>query len=286
MTELLLTNEPALRLGIFLGAFAVMALWETLSPRRVRSFQRRFRWSNNIGLVALDAVALRVLFPAAAVGAAVLAEQEGWGLFNVLAVPAWLAVPVAILLLDLAIYIQHVVFHAVPMLWTLHRMHHADLDFDVTTGLRFHPVEIVLSMAIKLAVVTVLGAPPVAVLVFEVLLNATAMFNHSNLRLPDAVDRVLRWIVVTPDMHRVHHSILPHETNSNYGFNTPWWDRLFGTYVPQPAAGHEDMTIGLQSFRTKRDLMLDRMLLQPLRKTTRSPGLDEPTDRPGGSKTA
>lgn len=265
MTDLLLTNEPALRLGVFLGVFLLLALWETLSPRRVRSFQRRLRWSNNLGLVVLDTFALRVLFPAAAVGAAILAQQEGWGLFNILALPEWIVVLTSILLLDLAIYLQHVMFHAVPVLWTLHRVHHADLDIDVTTGLRFHPAEIVLSMIIKLAVVTALGAPPVAVLVFEVLLNATAMFNHANLRLPKRLDRALRWVVVTPDMHRVHHSVLPHERNSNYGFNAPWWDRLFGTYIPQPTAGHEGMTIGLPSYRTSRDLMLDRMLLQPFR---------------------
>jgi sterol desaturase/sphingolipid hydroxylase (fatty acid hydroxylase superfamily) len=196
---------------------------------------------------------------------ALVAEQRGWGLMNAVAAPAWIAVPVSVLLLDLAIYLQHVAFHAVPALWRLHRMHHADLDIDVTTGLRFHPIEIVLSMGIKLAVVTALGAPAVAVLVFEVLLNATSMFNHANLRLPQPIDRALRWLVVTPDMHRVHHSVAVAETNSNYGFNLPWWDRLFGTYRDQPAAGHDGMTIGVERFRSPRDLMLDRMLLQPFR---------------------
>ena len=155
-------------------------------------------------------------------------------------------------------------FHAVPALWRLHRMHHADLEFDTTTGLRFHPIEIALSMAIKLGVVAALGPPAVAVLVFEVLLNATALFNHANVRLAPRLDRVLRWIVVTPDMHRVHHSIIPAETNSNFGFNLPWWDRLLGTYRAQPAAGHEGMTIGIEQFRKRRDLWLDRMLIQPL----------------------
>ncbi|MDN3721932.1 sterol desaturase family protein [Roseibium salinum] len=168
------------------------------------------------------------------------------------------------LALDLAIYLQHVMFHAVPALWRLHRMHHADLEFDVTTGLRFHPVEILLSMGIKLGVVMALGPPAVAVLVFEVLLNGTSMFNHSNVRIPAAIDRVLRLFVVTPDMHRVHHSIHPNETNSNFGFNLPWWDRLLGTYRPQPREGHETMTIGIEEFRTRRDLWLDRMLVQPL----------------------
>ena len=186
-----------------------------------------------------------------------------------IAAPAWVAVPVSVILLDLAIYLQHVLFHAVPALWRLHRMHHADLEFDVTTGVRFHPVEILLSMLIKLGVITALGAPAVAVLLFEVLLNATSMFNHGNVRLPRRLDGVLRWLVVTPEMHRVHHSIAPRETNSNFGFNLPWWDRLFGTYRAEPAAGHEGMTIGIEQFRDPRELRLDRMLLQPLRGDTR-----------------
>jgi sterol desaturase/sphingolipid hydroxylase (fatty acid hydroxylase superfamily) len=206
---------------------------------------------------------LRLSFPILAVGLAVIAQDRGWGLFNVIEAPGWVAVLVSIVILDLVIYLQHVMFHAVPALWRLHRMHHADLEFDVTTGLRFHPVEILLSMGIKLAMVMALGPPAVAVLIFEVLLNATAMFNHSNIRLPMLADRVLRLIVVTPDMHRVHHSIIPEETNSNFGFSLPWWDRLLGTYKAQPKAGHEDMTIGIEQFRTTRDLWLDRMLAQP-----------------------
>ena len=194
---------------------------------------------------------------------AALAQERGWGLFNNLELPAALAIVVSAIALDLLIYLQHVMFHAVPALWRLHRMHHADLDIDVTTGARFHPIEIVLSMLIKLAAVAVLGAPAVAVVIFEVLLNATAMFNHANLRLPEGVDRFLRLVVVTPDMHRVHHSIVPAETNSNFGFNLPWWDRLLGTYRAQPAAGHEAMTIGIEQFRTPKDLRLDRLLVQP-----------------------
>ena len=180
--------------------------------------------------------------------------------------------------LDLAIYLQHVLFHAVPALWRLHRMHHADLEFDVTTGARFHPIEILLSMGIKLGVVAALGAPAIAVLIFEVLLNATSMFNHSNVRMPVWIDRVLRWIVVTPDMHRVHHSIVARETNSNFGFNLPWWDRLFGTYRDQPAAGHEAMTIGIEQFREPAEQRLDRMLTQPFRDddTTYALGRREP----------
>jgi len=199
------------------------------------------------------------------VGLALLAEARGWGLFNLAALPNWIAVAASVVLLDLAIYLQHVLFHAVPALWRLHRMHHADLAFDVSTGLRFHPVEILLSMLIKLTVIAALGAPALSVLIFEVMLNATSMFSHGNIRIPERFDRVLRWLVVTPDMHRVHHSILPRETNSNVGFNLPWWDRLFGTYRPKPAAGHEAMTIGIEQFRDWRELRLDRMLLQPFR---------------------
>lgn len=223
------------------------------------------RWTNNLGLVVIDTIVLRLSFPILAVGLAVIAQDRGWGLFNIIEAPEWVAVLVSIIVLDLVIYLQHVMFHAVPALWRLHRMHHADLEFDVTTGLRFHPVEILLSMGIKLAVVVALGPPAVAVPIFEVLLNATAMFNQSNIRLPMLVDRFLRLIVVTPDMHRIHHSIIPEETNSNFGFNLPWWDRLLGTYKAQPKAGHEGMTIGIEQFRTGRDLWLDRMLVQPVK---------------------
>ena len=265
MGDLILSNEPLIRMGFFLGILLVMALWEVAAPRRRREIPRLLRWSNNLGIVVIDTLLVRLTFPIVAVGLALVADERDWGLFNVFDIPFWLAFVVSILVLDLAIYLQHVMFHAVPALWRLHRMHHADLEFDVTTGLRFHPVEILLSMGIKLAVVAVLGPPAVAVLVFEVLLNATAMFNHSNIRIPVAIDRVLRLIVVTPDMHRVHHSIHPSETNSNFGFNLPWWDRLLGTYRPQPRDGHETMTIGIEQFRTRRDLWLDRMLIQPLR---------------------
>lgn len=265
MTDLLLANEPLIRMAFFLGILLAMALWEVAAPRRRREIPRLIRWSNNLGIVVIDTILVRLTFPIVAVGLAIMAEARGWGLFNIVDAPVWLALIASVLALDLAIYLQHVMFHAVPALWRLHRMHHADLEFDVTTGLRFHPVEILLSMGIKLAVVAALGPPAVAVLVFEVLLNATAMFNHSNIRIPAAIDRLLRLIVVTPDMHRVHHSIHPSETNSNFGFNLPWWDRLLGTYRPQPREGHETMTIGIEQFRTRRDLWLDRMLIQPLR---------------------
>ena len=280
MTETILANEPMLRLVVFLGMLVAMAGWELAAPRRRQDIPRVIRWTNNLALVVVDTVILRLTFPILAVGLALMAEERGWGLFNALDVPLWLAVLLSILLLDLAIYLQHVLFHAVPGLWRLHRMHHADLEFDVTTGLRFHPVEIVLSMLIKLAVVAALGAPAVAVLVFEVLLNATALFNHANIRLPAGADRVLRWVMVTPDMHRVHHSVIPAETNSNFGFNLPWWDRLLGTYRAQPKAGHEGMTIGIEQFRTPRDLWLDRMLVQPLRGPASGGALDiRPDDK-------
>ncbi|HYM04290.1 MAG TPA: sterol desaturase family protein [Stellaceae bacterium] len=264
MSNFLLAHEPAIRLTAFLGVLLGMAGWEALVPRRRRLVSRWMRWPSNLGIVALNTLILRLVFPFAAVGIAALAEQRGWGLLNALAVPDWLKIVVAVAVLDLAIYLQHVMFHAVPALWRLHRMHHADLDFDVTTGARFHPIEILLSMGLKLAVVVALGAPAVAVLIFEVLLNATAMFNHGNVGLPRALDHALRWIVVTPDMHRVHHSAVPDETNSNFGFNLPWWDRLLGTYRAQPAAGHEAMIIGLDVFRDPAELRLDRMLVQPL----------------------
>ena len=265
MTDALLSNELLVRLAAFAGILAVMACWELLAPRRHQHIGRGRRWPGNLAVVALDSLLVRLLFPVTVFGLALLAEARGWGLFNAFAVPAWIAVPLAVILLDLAVYFQHVLFHAIPALWRLHRMHHADLEFDVTTGARFHPIEIVISTAIKLGVVAALGAPAVGVLIFEVLLNATSMFNHGNVRMPAAFDRALRWVLVTPDMHRVHHSIESPETNSNFGFNLPWWDRLFGTYRDQPVAGHEKMTIGIEQFRDPAELRLDRMLLQPLR---------------------
>lgn len=266
----LLAQEPLIRLSVFAGILALMAGLEAWLPRRRRSAGRWLRWPGNLGVVVLDSLVLRLVFPTAAVGLALALEGRGVGLLPWLGLPQPLAVLLAVVLLDLAIYLQHVMFHAVPLLWRLHRMHHADLDFDVTTGLRFHPVEILLSMVIKLMVVVALGAPAVAVLVFEVLLNATAMFNHANLRLPERLDRALRLLLVTPDMHRVHHSVVPRETNSNFGFNLAVWDRIFGTYRAQPAAGHEAMTIGIGQFRDPRELRLDRMLTQPLRDDDRA----------------
>lgn len=252
MRDFLLNHEPQVRLFCFFGIFALMAIWELLAPRRALTASKPLRWASNLGLVVLNSVLLRLLFPAAAMGMALLATDRHWGLLNNVDLPAGLEVLLAVIALDSAIYLQHVLFHAVPALWRLHRVHHADLDFDVTTGARFHPIEIILSMLIKFMVIAALGPAPLAVLIFEVLLNTTAMFNHSNVRLPAGIDAVLRLFVVTPDMHRVHHSIEDHETNSNFGFNLPWWDRLFGTYQAQPDAGHNAMTIGLRELRAPR----------------------------------
>ncbi len=265
MLDMAVAYEPALRFAAFLGVFAVVAGWEALAPRRARRLARSARWPHNLGLLALDGVLLRVVAPGAAVGVAMAADAHGWGLLHALDLPAWGGPILAVVLLDLAIYFQHVLFHAVPALWRLHCVHHSDTDFDVTTGTRFHPIEIMLSVGIKCAAVAAIGAPALAVVVFEVLLNATAVFNHANGRLPEPVDRWLRRFVVTPDMHRVHHSTVQQETNSNFGFNLPYWDHLFGTYRAQPAAGHDAMTIGLVDFRDRREARLDRLLLQPFR---------------------
>jgi sterol desaturase/sphingolipid hydroxylase (fatty acid hydroxylase superfamily) len=245
----IMSNETPIRLGLFFGVLAVMALWEWLAPRRALTVSKVLRWSSNLGIVFLNTLLLRVLFPAAAVGMAMFAHSRGWGLFNHFETPYALAVLASVVAMDFIIYLQHVMFHAVPALWRLHRVHHADLDLDVTSGARFHPIEIILSMVIKFAAIAVLGTPALAIVIFEVVLNATAMFNHSNVRLHLGVDAVLRLLVVTPDMHRVHHSVEHDETNTNFGFNLPWWDRLLGTYRAQPRAGHEGMTIGIDTFR-------------------------------------
>ncbi|MGK2951739.1 MAG: sterol desaturase family protein [Thiobacillus sp.] len=260
-----MSNEAAIRLGFFFGVLTLMGVWEWLAPRRALSTSKSRRWRANLGIVMLDTAAVRLLLPVTAVAMALLAQQRGWGLLNQVELPHALELLIGVLVLDCVIYLQHVMFHAVPALWRLHRVHHSDLDFDVTTGVRFHPIEIVLSMGIKLAAIVVLGPSALAVLVFEVMLNAVTMFNHGNVRLPAAIDRVLRLIVVTPEMHRVHHSILPHETNSNFGFSFPWWDRLFGTYRAQPERGHLGMTIGLDAFRDPGTLGFGQLLLQPFR---------------------
>ncbi len=263
---LVMENEKTIRMGFFFGMLAIMALWEVLAPRRALTVSRTVRWVNNLALVFFNSFIVRLLFPAAAIGVAGFAAENGWGLLNYYEVPFVVAVLTSVIAMDFIIYLQHVMVHAVPVLWRLHRVHHADPDIDVTTGARFHTIEIILSMLIKFATIVVLGPPVVAVVVFEVVLNATAMFNHSNVRLPRALDRVLRLFVVTPDMHRVHHSVEDDEANSNFGFNLPWWDRLFGTYRDQPRAGHEGMTIGIHKYREPAEVSwLHGMLILPFR---------------------
>lgn len=255
--------EGAIRIGAFIGILAAMALWELLAPRRPLLTRKPWRWFSNLGLVALNSLLLRLLVPLGLSSVALAAQSQGWGLLNVVSIPAWLAVVLAVIALDFVIYLQHVLFHAVPVFWRLHMVHHADLDFDVSTGLRFHTLEILVSFGIKSAAVAVLGPPVLGVLLFEVLLNGTSMFNHGNVHLPRWLDRLLRLIVVTPEMHRVHHSVIKRETNSNFGFNLPWWDFLLGTYRDQPQFGHEGMTIGLGQFRDERVERLHWMLLLP-----------------------
>jgi sterol desaturase/sphingolipid hydroxylase (fatty acid hydroxylase superfamily) len=265
MTELVLAHEPILRLAAFLATVAIMAGWEALAPRRWRMLSRMTRWPQNMGIVVLNTVLVRLVFPTAAVGAAFWAETQQMGLFHLLTLPRGAEMILSVMLLDLLIYGQHVVMHKVPALWRLHRMHHMDLDVDFTTGLRFHPVEIVLSAAIKFLAVLALGAPAAAVILFEVILNTSSLFNHGNVRLPAALDRVLRAVIVTPDMHRVHHSVIHRETESNYGFALSVWDRLFGTYRAAPAKGHAAMIPGLPRYRGPEDGGFWAMLLNPLR---------------------
>ncbi len=263
MNSLLLNHESLIRFGFFSGILALMATWELLAPRRQLKTSKSARWFNNLGVVSIDTLSLRLLLPFYAIDVAIIAERGGSGVLNNISMAYWAKVTIGIFLLDLAIYLQHVMFHALPIFWRLHMMHHSDLDFDVTTGVRFHPFEILLSMGIKMIVVYWMGISAVGVLIFEVLLNGTSMFNHGNVRLPGGLDRFLRFFVVTPEMHRVHHSVVIRETNSNFGFNLPWWDRLFGTYKGQPAAGHLEMAIGLSHFRDAKELSLIRMLLLP-----------------------
>ncbi len=242
-------NETIIRLGVFVVLFAIFAGAEALAPRRPRNCHRSRRWLTNLSITVLNTVMLRALaigFPLLAVGAAIDASQNGMGLFNNLNWPGWFEVILCVLILDFAIWLQHLITHKVPILWRLHRVHHADRDMDVTTAIRFHPIEIALSMILKIGLIYVLGPSALAVVLFEILLNGTALFNHSNLKLPLAVDAVLRRVLVTPDMHRVHHSVLRSEHDSNYGFALSDWDRLMGTYVAQPGCGHEQMNVGLE----------------------------------------
>jgi sterol desaturase/sphingolipid hydroxylase (fatty acid hydroxylase superfamily) len=260
-----MSREVVVRLASFIAVGLAMAVWETAAPRRRRIVSKGIRWPANLGILAFNTALVRLIFAALPVAIAVRAQEQGWGVLNAYPLPLWMKVASGVILLDFVIYLQHVMFHAVPLFWRFHMMHHADLDFDFTTGGRFHPVEILLSMGIKMAAVAALGPPPLAVLLFEVLLNASSTFNHGNVRLPPAVDGVLRFIVVSPDMHRVHHSVIPRETNSNFGFNLPWWDRIGGTYRAQPSMGHDAMTIGLARYQEAKRQTFSWMLLLPFR---------------------
>ena len=264
MTDFILTHEASLRLGVFISILLLMMAAEALFPRKTRVMGRPRRWTSNLLLSVIDGLFVRLLFPIVAVGVAAISAENNWGLFNMTALPIWLEVTLAIIILDMLIYWQHVASHHIPFLWALHKVHHADRDIDVTTGSRFHPVEIGLSMIYKMMLVLLLGAPVLAVIVFEIILNGCAMFNHSNLRLPLAFDRALRRFIVTPDMHRVHHSATAVETNSNYGFSLSIWDRLFRSYTAQPAKGHDDMVIGLEEYQSRAPASLSWSLLLPL----------------------
>lgn len=278
MELMVLANEPLLRVVCFFGVFAVIAGWELLSPRRALKLPRRQRWAANLSIVLLNTLIVRIAFPTAAVGMAALGVEREWGLLNNFAMPIWLAIPLAVVAMDFAIWLQHVMVHAVPALWRLHRVHHADLDYDLTTGARFHPLEILLSMTFKFATITVLGAPVLAVVIFEIVLSSCALFNHGNIRLPAALDRALRWVVVTPDMHRVHHSVEADECNANFGFNLTWWDRLFGTYREKARAGQIAMTIGIHGHTEPREVAnLPGLLLMPFRKSDRNGGINRTT---------
>jgi sterol desaturase/sphingolipid hydroxylase (fatty acid hydroxylase superfamily) len=263
MLPLVNNQELLVRLGFFIGILIVMALWEISAPRRPLITSKMTRWVGNLGLVLIDSISVRLVFPTALIGVAFLAQQRSWGLSNQFEMPYLVEVILGVLILDFAIYLQHMMFHAVPLFWRLHMVHHSDMDFDVTTGVRFHPIEIILSMGIKMVVVILIGPPPLAVPIFEILLNGTSMFNHGNVRYSTAVDSVLRLLVVTPEMHRVHHSNIRWETNCNFGFNFPWWDRLFGTYRAQPAKGHLEMTIGLDQYKDPNKLTLPWLIALP-----------------------
>jgi len=260
--QLLHNNEALFRLGAFAVVLVMMLLWELLDPRRtpLLGWNRRL---NNLGLVSLDVILVRLLIPIGTVTVAEISMARGWGLFNIIDAGFWLSFVLSFLLMDLVIYGQHVVTHYVPILWRLHRLHHTDLDFDVTTALRFHPFEIILSMFVKFFFIALFGAPVIAVIVFEIILNISSMFNHSNIRIPASIDRLLRFFIVTPDMHRVHHSVIMVETNSNYGFNIPWWDYIFRTYRAQPSSGHTKMKIGLNEFQGDKVVFLHWLLIQP-----------------------
>lgn len=268
MDDVLTSQPEAIRTAVFLAIFAVMAGWEGIAPLRRFPLSKRIRWSNNLALLLTGNLLLKLLVPVTATRFAALAEARGWGLLGQVNWPGWLELALAFTMLDLAIYAQHRLFHVVPLLWRVHRVHHADTAFDVTTALRFHPLEIALSMAVKLAMIALIGASAEAVLLFEIVLNGAAMFNHGNVTLPPWLERGLRRVIVTPDMHRIHHSTLMDEANSNYGFNLSCWDRLFASYTAAPSRPQDSMPIGLDQFRNPREAWIDRLLLQPFTRSS------------------
>ena len=269
MTDFIIENETSLRLGVFLSILITMMAVEAILPRKSRTMGRAHRWVSNLLLIIIDGLFVRLLFPIVAVGIAALSIKNGWGLFNFTNWPIWLEITLAIIILDMMIYWQHVATHHIPLLWALHKVHHADRDIDVTTGSRFHPIEIGLSLIYKMALVAMIGAPVLAVIIFEIILNGCAMFNHSNVKLPLRFDRFLRVFIVTPDMHRVHHSTLTSETNSNYGFSLSLWDRLFKSYTDQPSKGHDEMIIGLEEHQSSGPASLSWSLLLPFKSVKR-----------------
>ncbi len=286
MDEFLDQGDDLIRFGVFAVVFIVMAVVEFAWPKRKLIASKGRRWFTNIGISVTAGLLIRLMtmavVPIAAVTAAFYAEDHEYGLLNQVSWPAWVKVVVSLVLLDLAIWAQHLASHKIPVLWRLHKVHHADRDIDVTTAVRFHPIEIALSMLWKIVVVMALGAPPLAVFLFEVILNACAMFNHANVALPRWADAILRLVVVTPDMHRVHHSVLQREHDSNYGFNLSLWDRLFRTYTAQPKGGHQGMTIGLTSYQSAEPSKLGWSLILPFR---RSPSLGNKSESGSSSST-
>jgi len=263
--QVILENESVIRLSVFLGLFTLMAILETVMPRRMRTHNRKIRWTGNLGILLLSALLARLILPWVPVGVAIYAETNSIGLIHYFQLEGISSLIGGVFVLDFMIYLQHVIMHKIPILWRLHRLHHADLDYDVTTGIRFHPIEIIVSLLYKMAIILIFGIDPVAVVIFEVILNGMAMFNHANFKLPLFLDRIFRWVVITPDVHRIHHSSIQTETDSNYGFNICWWDRLFGTFSEQPKLGHEEMEIGLSYFRDPSQLKLPQMLVQPFK---------------------
>lgn len=269
MHQYLIENESNIRLSVFVGSFALLAAWEQWKPRRRQDKNKLKRWANNLGLLAFSTVVVRLIVPTAAIGAAYLAHSNEWGLVNHYWLPDWSRVVISVVLLDLIIYFQHLTFHELPLLWRFHRVHHSDQECDVSTGVRFHPIEIFISALVKMAAVIALGAPVLAVILYETMLNFASMFTHANLRISPALDRVLRWFIVTPDMHRIHHSSKENETNSNFGAFIPYWDRLFGSYLHSPEGGQENMHLGLDQFNSDRSQRFLSLLLMPIKRNVR-----------------